>query len=144
MSDTPPPPPPPPVPPVPPLPPSGAGDQSAPEPSPEVPATDELSLWGRYRALPMWAQVLIPVVIVALLIGLIVLLTSGDSDDTAPADTTVTGESNMDEVLRGIIVIGGIRGGETTATTVVDTTEYGHDGAGDDSGARDDGTGGRP
>jgi hypothetical protein len=111
MSDV---PPPPPTPPTPPVGPSPAGSAPPPEPDPT-------SLWGRYRGLPVWLQVLIPIVILAILIGIWVLATS-DSDESASSDTTVAG-SNMDDVLRGIIIAGGINGGTATTTTGVFTSE---------------------
>ena len=70
----------------------------------------------------MWAQILIPVAIIAILIGLVALFTSGDGDESSPADTTVVDDSSMDDVLRGIIILGGIRGEATPATTAAETT----------------------
>ncbi len=97
---------------------------NTPPPPPPEPTTgpdDDVSLWGRYRALPMWVQILIPVVFLAILIGIWVIATSG-TDDSADSDTTVA-ESNMDDVLRGIIIAGGIRGDGTTTTSEVTTSE---------------------
>ena len=111
---------PPPIPPDPSVPPVAPVDASS-TPAAEVSAAGR-SPWGRYRTLPMWAQILIPVAIIAILIGLVALFTSGDGDESSPADTTVVGDSSMDDVLRGIIILGGIRGEATPATTAAETT----------------------
>lgn len=107
MSDT----PPPPTPPAPPVnPPAGS-----PPPEPANGSVPDESLWGRYRAFPSWVQILIPVVFVAILIGIWVIATSG-TDESASPDTTVA-ESNMNDVLLGIVIAGGIRGETATTTT---------------------------
>jgi hypothetical protein len=68
----------------------------------------------------MWLQVLIPVLILAMVVGLWAIAGSS-SDESMSSDTTVA-DSSMDDVLRGIIIAGGIRG-EATTTTEVITTE---------------------
>ncbi len=85
------------------------------------PTDPSLSLWDRCRALPVWAQILIPVVIIAIVIGIWALATS-DSETSSSADTTVVDESSMDNVLAGIIIAGGIRPETTTTTTEVATS----------------------
>ncbi len=116
MSDT----PLPPLPPTPPVPPVIPPEGTSPPESAQGPEPD-VSLWGRYRTSPIWLQILIPVVLLAILIGIWVIATGG-TDDSAASDTTVP-ESNLDRVLSGIIIAGGIRGETTTTTSEVATSE---------------------
>jgi hypothetical protein len=85
----------------------------------QTPSDDAPSLWGRFRALPLWQQIAIPAVIVVLLIVLILLFTGG-SDNSSSADTTVPSGAGIDDVMKGIIIIGGVPSASTT--TVAETT----------------------
>jgi hypothetical protein len=89
-------------------------------PTPDTPAATP-SLWARYRTLPMWQQIGIPVVIVAVIVLLIVLLTGGSDDSSSSAETSVPSGVDLDSVMKGLIIVGGVPSTSTT-TTVVETT----------------------
>ena len=86
-----------------------------------APSAADAGVWAKYRALPMWAQVLIPLAIIAVIVLVISLLTGG-SDESSSADTSVPAGSSLDDVLKGLIVVGGLNNGSTTTTAAPTTT----------------------
>jgi outer membrane biosynthesis protein TonB len=81
-------------------------------------ATEAGGLWHRYRSLPVPLQILVPLVVLALIIGGIVWATSGsDGDDASSETTTASGDSALAVVIKGLIVTGDL------ADSSVPTTE---------------------
>ena len=79
-------------------------------------------VWQWYRSMPMGLQVLIPLVVVALVAGVVVWATGSSDDGGISSDTTVAGVTDVEKVLKGIIVVGGL-GGSTDTTAVTASTE---------------------
>ena len=93
-------------------------------PAAAAPTPPPSGLWHRYRAMPMWLQILIPVLIVAIIVLLIVALSSSGDDDGATSATTVPSGDSIDDVMKGLIIVGGVTGTSTTttSTTALETT----------------------
>ena len=87
-----------------------------PGPEPAVAPDSGGGLWQRYRSLPLGLQILAPVVIVAVIVGVVVWATSGSDGDVAGTETTAAGGVELEDVLKGLIVVGAIRD-PTVATT---------------------------
>ncbi len=108
------------------VPPPAPGD--LPEPGPEAPE-EAGGLWHRYRSLPLWLQIVAPLVVLALLVGGIVWATGGSDGDVAGSDTTTaSGDSRLEVVLKGLIVRGALTESsvpttEAPASTAAPTTE---------------------
>jgi hypothetical protein len=72
--------------------------------------------------MPVWLQILIPAVVLAAVVGVIWALSNSESDDdsastesTGGTESTVVDDTDLDRVLRGLILLGGLR--ERTTTT---------------------------
>ena len=79
-------------------------------PEPEADSPPEAGgLWPRYRSLPVWLQILAPLVVVAAIVGGIVWATSGSDGDVASSETTTaSGDSALEVVIKGLIVADGL------------------------------------
>ena len=86
----------------------------------DQPPDQPSGLWARYRAMPGWLQALIPVVLVAIIIGAIWLVADSGSEDEAASTTIDADEARLDAVLKGLILVGGaaaLAPSDTAATT---------------------------
>ena len=79
-------------------------------PEPESDSPHEAGgLWHRYRSLPVWLQILAPLVVLAAIVGGIVWATSGSDGDVASSETTTaSGDSALEVVIKGLIVADGL------------------------------------
>jgi hypothetical protein len=80
-------------------------------------------LWRRYRAAPLALQILVPVLVVALVLVVVVVwaASSGSDDATESATTEGTG-AELDAVLKGIVLVGGLASSGAGSTASAATT----------------------
>jgi hypothetical protein len=84
--------------------PSPPGD--LPDPESETPP-EAGGLWHRYRSLPLALQFLAPLVVLAVIVGVIVWATGGsDGEEASTESTTASGDGTLTVVIKGLIVTG--------------------------------------
>ena len=74
--------------------------------------------WAWYRRSPRWLQILIPVVVLAIVAAAVWALGESESDDAVTSGTTEVADTQLEVVLKGLILVGGAAAlvpSETTA-----------------------------
>jgi hypothetical protein len=87
-------------------------------PEPESdPAPESEGLWRRYRSLPLWVQIVAPLVVIAVIVGGVIWATRASDGDMASSDTTTASGGQLELVVKGLIVSGALDDDSSVSTT---------------------------
>ena len=95
--------------------------EDPPAPTGAEDAAEGGGIWHSYRSMPLWLQIFIPVLVLAVVIAAVAAFASTGDEDAGTA-TTAAGEPALDDVLKGIIVVGGLTGTDTETTVAATPT----------------------